>query len=118
MVRSKEAHMVEQRGIEVFEGRSTPRPINGEKWIRLLVRRNPRQEDTEAERLLQDFATALEKSDYRDEFLLTIFRIEPDKEPSFGILPKIENKPGCEGIDEVRRYLSTYAHDVKIPLVT
>ena len=99
--------------VEVFEGK--PSHLNGQKWIRLIVRKDPRPEDHEAEDLLREFAQALEGSDYRDEFILSIFRIPPEEERTFGILPKIE-KGGGEGIERVRRYLSTYTEDVKVPL--
>lgn len=107
-----------EKSVPIFEGRPDPKPANGEKWIRLVVRRSPRDDDKEAETLLRAFAKALESSDYRDEFILSIFRVESEKEASFGKLPKIENKSGCEGILEVRRFLSTYADDVKVPLVS
>jgi hypothetical protein len=101
-------------GVAVFEGENGPQPVNGQKWLRLLVRQAPLNEDLEAENLLREFARALEGSQYSDEFLLSIFRIQNDDEPSFGTLPKIENQ--CEGIEEVREYLSTYAEDVKVPI--
>jgi hypothetical protein len=106
------------RQILIYEGPPTGRSINGERWIRLLVRKEPRSEDVEAEQLLRHFAEALRGSDFEDEFVLSIFRIEPDKEPTFGYLPKIESVRGCEGIEKVRRYLSMYSEDVKVPLVT
>jgi hypothetical protein len=106
------------QSVEVYEGGPREGPINGQRWIRLLVRRQPRDEDREAEKLLRTFAKALSDSEFGDEFVLSIFRIESDEEASFGRLPKIENKLGCEGIEQVRRYLSMYAEDVKIPLVT
>jgi hypothetical protein len=99
--------------VEVFEGK--PSNLNGQKWIRLIVRKDPRPEDREAEDLLRGFAQALDGSDYRDEFVLSIFRIPPEEERTFGTLPKIENG-GYEGIETVRRYLLTYTEDVRVPL--
>jgi hypothetical protein len=117
MVRSytKEATVPRQH-IQIHEGKPQGLPTNGERWIRLLVRQNPRAEDKEAEELLHHFAEALADSEFEDEFVLSIFRIGASEEPSFGILPKIENARGFDGIKQVRRYLSMYTEDIKVPL--
>lgn len=105
------------RPVPVHEGPPKGKAVNGQRWIRLVVRKNAGPEDQEAEALLRGFADALSRSQFGDEFVLSIFRINPEREESFGLLPKIETNVGCEGISNVRRYLSTYTKDIQVPLV-
>jgi hypothetical protein len=107
--------MASKDSVPIHEGQPSS-GLGNQRWVRLVVRQQARAEDKEAERLLQAFAKALTRSEYADEFVLSIFRISPEQEQSFGLLPKIENEPGIDGIDKVRRYLSMYTEDVAVPL--
>jgi hypothetical protein len=115
-VLSTEGSMSSTLQVKIHEGGPKAGSVNGQRWIRLVVRKPAYAEDAEAECLLREFAAALETSEFRDEFILSIFRIGVEKAPTFGVLPKIENKPGREGIEEVRRYLKMYSEDVQVPL--
>jgi hypothetical protein len=89
----------------VFEGRPTEKQLGKRAWVRLIVRQSPQKEDKEAEELFKRFAAAIALSEYRDKYVLSIFRIGADEEAYYGILPKIDNDPGYLGIGEVRRFV-------------
>jgi len=100
---------------EVYEGEPPADLLRRVKWMRLLVRQNPTPEDREAESLFRELAGALKDSDYGDEYVLSIFRIGPEREASFGTLPKIKVYPERAGIEAIKQYLLPYIREVQIP---
>lgn len=104
--------------VQIYERDTTPELEPGQVWIRLKVHDEQSEEDREAEELFRSLADALDRfGRYKAAYVLTILRLQKEKEQFVGPLPQIVNGRSCEGIDEIREFVASYIDAIRKPAI-
>ena len=86
----------------IYEGRPDFIVKSKQRWIRLLVHRQPTEDDAAAVNLFNRLAAVLKETPFGEYFVLSVFRIGHDEEQEHGELPRIVAQPPVVGLKKSR----------------